>query len=257
MSHDLILPNRDNYHVSSKVEAWVSKKISVGNYSAYLPLGNIIDGTLSPEITKLEHSTNLNGLDAKDAEFVTKVAGRVTLVIDELVRQNLEYILGSSGRTASQSFNYNKWETPTFASGTITINSGATVAAVNAVYSLTGTLYSEGATADYTVNLSTGVITRVAGSTIGATEQVVVYYDVDATGSKYAMFDSPQINGKLQIVDAGGDIGAGRVIQMDNVDISLDGDINVLNKTDFNQATLAFSFNEDSSTGFGSWYNFG
>lgn len=257
MSHDFMIPNTDNYHVASKVSAWINRKISAGVYAGWMPVGDVQDGNLTPETERLEHMTHQFGLNKKDKEVVIGIKASVSLVLSELVRDNLRYCLGSTGRTALQSFNCQQYEVKTFAAGIITLNGGAAIQSILGVYALDGTPYSEGATADYTATLGTGVITRQIGGGIGATEKVVVYYQkAISTASKYLMFDDPSPSGKLAVISDGGHVGPKHYIYFPDVDLSLDGDIPLVVKTDWQTASLRASVNEDASEGYGFWYNY-
>ncbi|MFH0814308.1 MAG: hypothetical protein V2A69_15945 [Pseudomonadota bacterium] len=257
MAHDRNIPNKLNYHVPAEVNCWFSQKNADGTYLDYLPLGNVVSSALAYAINKIEHKTNLRGMDAKDRTITTERGATLTIVVDELVRHTLKYLLMSSGRVAASSFTRYAHETVTFAAGLATLTDHPVVA-VDDIYPTSGEeAYVQGATGDYEVNESTGAITLPTGSQIGDTDEVIVYYHVAVTGAvKTPIMDDVDINGKMIVTDDSGSTGEKRQIEFYDVDLAPDGDIALNNKTEVQTGTLKASVNEHPTLGFGNWYSY-
>jgi len=246
--------NKLNYFVRDKTAVWVSKK-SGSTYLDYLCLGNIVEQTLTPAIERLEHETDFKGLNKLDQSLVIKTtcAGKIT--IDELLRHNLEYVLLSSGRVASQSITIPKQESLVWTGATLTVNSGDAIASILRVRHLSNdTAYDEGVSGDYTAVLATGILTKTAATTIAAGETVLVEYEVtEASASEYPILDQGDIEVKMKWVMAGTTVTQRRMmLYFPSVKISLDGDI-PFPKDAIQQASLNCQILEDETEGFGTW----
>lgn len=251
------IPNKQNYFVATGVTAWIQKKLAGGEFGDYHCVGNVVASNITPELERLEHTTNLQGLDARDSNPVIKKGGFFTLQIDELVKDNLELLIGSAPRELNSAFVLPRWEKKTFAANTITVNDGDEIVSVISVKSDSNeNEYEEGESADYTVNLSTGVITRSGASSIGATEKVIVSYEVAKTGTKYTFLENVDIIANVKIVSNGGQLGNKRMLEFPEVELSIEGDINLLPKSEWQTATLRFDLIEQGGQPFGSWYSY-
>lgn len=238
------IPNKLNHTILAGVGIWIAKKTNdiAGDY---LPVGNVAEApSLAFELERWTHKTNQYGSMTTDRYAVIGKSMNFKLVIDELVRENLIYALGSSVRTASQTIYPRQYEKITLVAGAAQVNSGAAIYDVLKVLPNSGEAsYTEGATADYTVNLSNGTITRVVGGQIGATDTLIVHYKVTKTNAVvYPIMDSPNISAALQLVSRKSNaenLGYDYVLDIPSVDISLDGEIVFSFGPDAVKATLA------------------
>lgn len=249
-------PNPLNYGIASGVTAFIEEQTSVGVYSDIICLGNILSAPITMSTEKFKHYSNLFGMDAKDREITIKREVKVVVEFDELVKDGLRYLLQASTRTASVSINVPKVERVTFATNTAQVNGGNAITSIAWVKPTTGdTEYDEGATGDYTLTEATGTLTRTAGSSIGATDEVVVCYYIAKTANRYNTMTDTDIRGKLHIVgvgtkDAGAVVGQGFYVYFPLVEIDPEGDINFLSKTEPRKAQLGFEVLEDPNFGY-------
>lgn len=248
-------PNKYNYGVNSEVKVLIAKKISDGVYAPKRPIGNVNDGNFNKALEKLEHTTNLYGIDSKDDEFVTKTTVTMTMEIDELVKDNLSYVLGSSQRLTSQTADRPDFEVKSFSSGSMVVNNGQPIKSVIEIRPLSGEdEYDEGASADYTVDESTATITLTGSSDIGQDDKVIVTYEVTETSLiRYNIADNDDVEGRLYIVKTGGK-GPKFYIYVPIIKITNEGDLNLLIKTEYRKATLNLELIQDPDEGFGYWY---
>lgn len=248
------VPNKLNHFISSQFSVWFEKLNDGGTYDDPLPLGNVTDTTLSLTINKLEHKTNQYGLDAKDLTIPIERGGTLKLTIDELVRKNLEMVLGSTTRQTAQTVNVPKQVKQAFAAGTLTLAEHPIVSVI-AVRPLSGEeVWEEGPTADYEVTEATGVISLPVGSQIGSTETVWIDYYVAVSANKYTILGDMDVEGKLTVVKLGTTAGPKRAIVIPSVRVFVDGDIALNPKTEFETASLSFELQEDPTDGFGYVY---
>lgn len=236
------IPNKKNHTVMAGSEVWIARYDSNDALGDYSPVGNLADDlSLGFDLTRLEHKTNQYGIDTQDRNPVISKGVNFKIPIDELVRDNLLYALGSSARTVSQTIRVRKTQKVTFASGIATINSGSAVYAVDDVLPISGEdTYDEGATGDYTVNLTTGVLTLTGSSNISNGDKVHVRYRVTKTATKYPIMDDPNISGAVQFVNSlssANELGYNMLMEFDNCDISVDGEF-PLSKKDWSKVTL-------------------
>ncbi|MBU0959777.1 MAG: hypothetical protein KKB31_07560 [Nanoarchaeota archaeon] len=256
--------NPENYAIANRATVWIARKLATtpATYTVAKPVGNVNSGSFAPEFTELEHSSNFAGINKQDKKIITEVKGKVTIEIDEVVKENLRYAL-LSGDPVSTTIDVPLQETKTFVGtpGTITVNSGATIQEVLGIYSQLGTEgadgFEEGATADYTVNLTTGVITRVDGGLITAGETVVVNYTVRKTNlTKHIIMENTNIEARLWVISAGAAAGPKEYIYFPSAKIKPSGDINLLSKDAWRVVTLEMDILEDPEVGFGEWTNY-
>jgi len=235
------IPNKLNYTVVAGATVWIARKVN-DVVQDYYPVGNLAeDCTLGFELERWTHFTNLYGVDTRDRNPVIKKSMNFKCVIDELVRENLEFAMGSSGRLVNQTLAVRCLEKVTLVAGAGSVNGGAAIVAVDTVLPNSGeSTYDQGPSGDYDVNEATGAITLPAGSTIGQTDTITVYYRVNKTCMKYPIMDSPNIAAALQFISrksTTNELGYNLAIDIPNVDISLDGDITLM-KTEAIKATL-------------------
>lgn len=244
--------NKENYSFISGAKIWISKLTS-GSYGTWKSLGNIIDHTLTPALERLAHNTNYRGKDKQDHSIVksTTFAGKIT--VDELVKHVMQYLIMSSVRTESTSYEVPDAENKTWTGATVEINSGAEIASVIEVLHLSNAdAYEEGATGDYTVDLATGTLTKTVGTTIGEGEEVIISYTTTETTTKYNVMDATDAEVRMQIVHKN-DAGPKHCIFLPSVKISLDGDI-AFPKDAWMQAVFNLEILEDDTYGYGQWY---
>lgn len=255
---DLPTPNKSNYHVSSAATVWIAKRISETEFEEFIPVGNVITSSFEPLINRLEHKSNVLGLDTRDRNPVIEVGGSIKVEIDEIVRENLEYILLSAGRVRDQSFNINRFKVGTVASSQLVLFGGAAIQDVQVVLAADDDElpYEEGPSADYEVDAANGKITIPAGSSIQNGNKLVVYFTTPQEGTKYPIFTEPNIRAKVRIVSSGSNLGPRKFIEIPDTDLALDGSMPLLTKTEWQTATLDFSINEDAEERFGNWYHF-
>jgi len=245
------IPNKYNYTLMAGSSAWIAKRTSdvLGEYTL---VGNLAeDVTMSVDLTRLEHMTNLYGLDTLDSNPVIMKKLDFNITIDEMIRENLEYALGSSGRVISQSIQVRKYAKAVVASGIVTVNGGSAIYDVEKVLPNSGEdTYDEGASGDYTVTEATGVITLTAGSAITEGDTIIVYYRVTKTVTEHPILDDPNINGAVEfysVLASDNEVGYNVKIAFTNVDIALEGDL-PLSKAEYLKATLKCSALADATS---------
>jgi hypothetical protein len=244
------LPNKLNYDVSSKFEVWF-RRLKNSVYGEWIPLGNILDCTMTPTIEKLTVKSNLYGLDAVDREITISRALTTKLTVNELVRENLEMLLGTSARRASQTMSVPLHVKQAFVASSLTL-ADAPIVSIISIKPLSGEdAFVEGATADYECNESTGVITLPVGSQIGATEEVWVRYLKSKTVTTYAIMDDLAFEGQLFLIKNGLNAGPQRYTYLPSVKVVPDGDFPQNTKSEETKASLIFTSQEDPTDGFG------
>lgn len=202
------IPNPLNYRIDGGVQAFVEKELSAGVYGSHLCLGNIVDAEFTPEVNKYQHYSPLYSLRRKDRVITIQTGGTVKLTLDELVKENLEMAFQTSSKTASQTALPPKIERVTFVAGVAQVNSGAAINDVLWIKHVTSeTPYDEGATGDYTVTAGTGTITQTVGTTMSATETVIVCYRISVTANRFSLLSDTDIRGRLHIISFSTDGG--------------------------------------------------
>lgn len=251
--------NADNYGVASRFKVWIARWNSTTSaYEDYRSVGNVVDTSLAPTFERLKHNTHYRGIDKQDQSIVvsTEFTGKVT--IDELVKDNMLYVLMSTIRTTAQTYYVPDQENKTWAGGagsTVEVNGGDAIYQVLNVWHLSNdTAYEEGATADYTVTEATGTLTKTAGSTIADGEEVLIDYETSETCVMYNILDSTDIKARMKIVSEN-TTGPKHCIFLPYVKLSLDGEI-PFPKDAWLQATLNLEIMEDDTYGYGQWYTF-
>lgn len=254
------IPNTNNYTVMAGSSVFIAKYTS-GVLGAYNLAGNLKeDTTMSFDLERLENITNLWGLKTRDWNPIIGKNMTFTFVINELMKHTLEYALGSSGRSASQTVNVPQYEKVTFASGSAQVNSGSAINSVTQVIPESGDdTYTEGATGDYTVTAGTGTITLTGGSQISDGDVCLVLFDVSISVDQYPIMDDPNIRAAIRFVSlksTDNEVGNNVFIDLPYVDLSVEGDI-ALPKSDTLMATLQASVSPDATNPtapFGYWY---
>ncbi len=243
---ELNIPNSNNYTVIAGTNVWISRRDSSDELGEYLPVGNVAeDLTLSFELERLENFTNLYGLDTRDRNVVIAKSLSFNVVINEFIRENLVLLMGSSGREINQTINVRQPQRVTLsagATGSAQVNNGAAIVDVEKVLPISGEdEYDEGVSADYTVNIANGTITRVASGNIGIAAELHVYYRKAVTdATKHPIMDDPNISGAIHMVSSrssANGVGYNQVLEFGRVDIAPDGDI-VFAKRDWIKGTL-------------------
>lgn len=255
------IPNKKNYTVPAGATVWIAKYDTSDVLGDYAMVGNLAgDCELGVELEKLENMTNLYGVDTRDRNPVIGKKATFKVPINEAVGANLEYMLGSSGRTTSVAKNIKKFAKVTFAAGVAQVNGGNAIVSVDEILpNIYGDTYDEGASGDYTVTIGTGTITLTGSSNISNGDTCIVYYTVAETTTKYPILDSPNISGAIQFIAEKSNsnvLGNNMLIEFTNVDIMLDGSI-PLPKKDWIKATLSCEALADATnpTGaLGYWY---
>lgn len=246
-----------NYFVSTVATAWLSRKAADGSYGEWYCVGDVQEATYSPSIEKLEHESNFFGLNKRDKTIVNKVSATATIQISELVRHNLLYILNSKTRTTGETLYVIKQETKIWTGNTAQINEGEAIYQVRYVLDTDGDdAYEEGISGDYEVTEATGTLTKTVGTTIADGQEVIIVYEVARSATQYKILDATTIEGRAIIVSEGTGIGPRRYLYFPSCLISIDGDIALLSKTEWNTASITLDINEDPESGFGNWYNY-
>jgi len=78
-------PNADNYSIPTGYATFKPKGSSDPAYD----LGNIINFSISNEITKKDHFKNRGGRRTKDKTFITQVGATVKFTLDEITAKNV------------------------------------------------------------------------------------------------------------------------------------------------------------------------
>jgi hypothetical protein len=246
-----------NYFVSTVATAWLARKNADGTYGEWYCVGDVQEANYSPSIEKLEHESNFFGLNKRDKTIVNKVSATATIQISELVRHNLLYILNSKTREIGETLYVVKQETKTWSTAAAQVNEGEAIYQVRYVLDTDGEdAYEEGPSGDYEVNEATGTLTKTTGTTIADGQEVIIVYEVARTTTKYKLLDASTIEGKAIIVSEGSGVGPRRYLYFPDCLISIDGDIALLSKTEWNTASIMLDINEDPEEGFGNWYNY-
>jgi hypothetical protein len=234
------VPNPLNYRVDGGVQAFIEKEVSPNVYEDHVCLGNIVSGTFTPEVETFKHYSSLFGQKTKDRVITIQTGGTLKLELDELVKDNMEYSFQTTDRLGSQSVYVPKVERVFFSTGTAVVNAGAAIYDVLWVKPTTGeTVYSEGATGDYTVTAGTGSIVQTVGTSIGASDEVVVAYRVTKTATRYSIFSDTDIRGRLHIVSYGVDGGGpSTYMYFPMTEIKPEGDVNLFSMEEPKKFTL-------------------
>lgn len=255
------IPNELNYGIAQGVSIFVEKETAVNVFDPMVCLGNVNDANLTPTLELLEHKSNLFGVNSLDREITIDTKVDITAEFDELVREVAEYLFGSSARTTGVSVAVPFVAAPTFVASSLELNNGDPIVEVISVKPLTGEVeYTEGATGDYEVNLTTAIVTLPVGSAIAANDKVVIIYTVSNTVARYPIYDDVSLRGRVHIVANGGLNPATALaspklyILLPIAEIRADGDINLLAKTDWRKASLKFTALKAGTDRFGYLY---
>ena len=242
-----------NYSVANKFTAYISEKNDDGTFEPYLPLGNIVDSTLSTELVELEHFSNFNGIDRKDLEVVLRVGGTFNWTVDEMVCHVARWLFGSSTRTTGATLLVPHTETQKFTgSGTvITVNGGAAFDSNVALVDEDCTLFVDGV--DYTVQAASGTYLHAASGAIPVSGTVRAIFNTSETGAKYPLLDKPNIEARVKLVNLAPEIGPKFMMEINRVRLRLDGDVS-FSKEDWRTAVLQGEMLEDENGNFGFLY---
>lgn len=245
------IPSKYNYTLMAGSSAWIAKRTS-GVLGEYNLVGNLADDvTMAVDLTRLEHMTNLYGLDTLDSNPVTVKKLDFNITIDEMIRENLEYALGSSGRVVSQTTQVRRYAKVVVAAGIMTVNNGDAIYDVERVLPESGeATYDEGVSGDYTVTEASGLITLTGSSDITNGDTVIIYYRVTKTVTEHPILDEPNINGAIEfysVLASDNEVGYNVKIAFPNVDIAIDGDL-PLSKAEYLKATLKCSALADATS---------
>jgi len=216
--------------------------------------GNIIDPAISAEIERLAHYSTRRGIRAKDREEISGRSARLSFTIDEINKSNLQFVFGSKDAAATDSVDVKEgriWTNP--GSGqTITLGDTAIKNVVVTSVSEEGSETTYVVTTDYTVNLTTGVLTIAANPgalyDASAVPEIHVAYEKACTSKSFAAFTGDEIKGEMyfQNLTPG---GPKWVVVATNCTVKNNGDIQIGDGASWTQMGITVEMLEDPQTG--------
>lgn len=250
------VPYPKNYFIANKAGVWIAEETSAGVYDTWKTVGNVRACTFTPEEEAYIHSSHLFGLNKQDRRITISIGGTVTVEIDEIVRQNMEWLFRTATRTAAQNVAMPEQERVVFSGGVGAVNSGSAIIEVLEVLPLSGEdTYTEGATGDYTVTIGTGTITQTVGTSMSASGTYIVTYTVTHSVNQYTTFDDADKRGKVWVVSSGEAIDVPKkALYIPMAEISMEGDMGLLPKEEAQSATLNLKIVEETTGVFAYWY---
>lgn len=235
--------NPANYQLPGRVSLWF-RKAGQSGAADWKEFGNIINPAVSATIERLEHFSQRRGQRAKDRIVNSQREAQLNFSIDEINVHNLAFAFGQSGEatTGSMVLNESKvFENPgsggTIALGDTDIEVGSVVVR-DTFLGDSPNVYASGT--DYTLNVSTGVLTIDPGGDLasgGAAAELHIFYQKEVETKKFEIFDGGTIEGeaKFQILTPD---GLQVAYEFGNVSIVNNGDITIGDGTAFQEIGL-------------------
>lgn len=216
-----------NYGVAKKASLWVRPVGSILD-SDWDEIGNLADLSAIPEITQLEHKSNRRGALVRDRVELTERKLTLDVKLDEVKTSNLLRAFGSSiGKVTG---------TATVRDGQIFKNPGSAgtiqlpMTTIDAI--IVRSTNEEGAvttyviTTDYTIDLTTGILTITAGALASSSTvpEIHVYLRKDVATETFQMFDGTiiRLEAEYQVLTSK---GARVVMHLPNAIITNKGNI--------------------------------
>lgn len=260
MAHDANIRSSDprNYQLPGSVCLFFRKKGSVAD-ADWKSLGNIIDPAIAAELERLEHFSQRRGSRAKDKEVVSERSATLNFSIDEINRDNLQFMFGREGGHTNQD------DVDTLHEGVFTVPAagsdidlgmtnivGASVVVRSLELEPVETTYAT--PADYTVTPATGKITIVAaGALDGGPAEVHIFWRKQVDTQKFTIFPGTEVEGEaqFQVLTPG---GIQWFIRFKNVSLINNGDITIGDGTAFQEIPLSVNILVDQNGDLGTFY---
>lgn len=191
-----------NYGVAKRASLWFNLA-SDGSDAGWTEFGNLVDVSAVPDISKLEHESNRRGARTRDRIEIAQVKLNLDFKLDELNTPNLMKAFGASGSKSSSTATLRDSKVVTNPGGTAALATIGTNLATLIVRSVNneGSQVTYALTTDYTVNLTTGVITIVGSGALtdaSAVPEIHLYWSKSINTEKFQIFDGTPIRGQAQ-----------------------------------------------------------
>lgn len=218
-----------NYGVAKRASLWFNLA-SDGSDAGWEEFGNLVDLSAVPDISELEHESNRRGARTRDRIEISQVKLDLKFKVDEVAASILMKAFGGQGGKGASTVTLRDSKIVANPGGGNSLASIGTSLATVIVRSTNQegavTTYTGGGT-DYSVNLTTGVISIIASAALDSivtVPEIHVYWTKSVATEKFTLFNGTPIRGQAQY-QVLTESGARIVITLTNVTIKNDGEL--------------------------------
>lgn len=172
-------------------------------------LGNCPEFNVSVESETLDHMASTGGVKEEDESATLSVTRTISLVCDNVIKENLALALLGSASTLSQASATAEADTFTSVKQGLSYQLGTSATNPSGVRQVSNVVVTDGAESspttytvsdDYTVDAVLGRVTIVAGGAITDASQIEVTYDVAATSRDLVLSGNETFEGALRFI---------------------------------------------------------